>query len=202
MPRRFHPLVPLLLALSVVPAHAEPAGEAAPPGREDGRVVVQATVGPDGKTEVEAVLYESDPGRGLKEAALEAVRGWRYEPPPADGAPLTVYFTLEVELAPAKQSRGSVPAPANPEPRLIERVPPDYPKAARAERIEGRVTLQAVIDEKGRVTEVVVLDEDPPGKGFGKAAARAVRKWRYEPATEDGKPVRVFWAVNIEFTLP
>ena len=75
-----------------------------------------------------------------------------------------------------------------------------YPEAARTAAREGTVILQCVIDTSGRVREIDVLREEPVDWGFARAAAHAVREWRYEPATRDGKPVCVYLTVHVAFT--
>lgn len=68
----------------------------------------------------------------------------------------------------------------------IDRPLPDYPTAANA--IEGSVKLRFRIENDGRVTDVHVLEANPPGL-FEAAAASAVSQWRYHPREADGQPV-------------
>ena len=84
-------------------------------------------------------------------------------------------------------------------PRLLYQVPPEYPDAARRARLQGAVILQAVIGTDGDVDDVHVLSSASPL--FDEPAARAVRRWRYAPATLDRRAVRVFMTVTIFFTL-
>jgi protein TonB len=63
----------------------------------------------------------------------------------------------------------------------------EYPQAAREAGVEGKITVELLIDEKGKVTEAKVLK----GLGFGLdelAIARA-KTCSFEPATKDGKAV-------------
>ncbi len=84
-------------------------------------------------------------------------------------------------------------------PILVKKVAPRYPKKAKANRIEGTVIIQAVIDKKGKVEDVTVLRGVDPS--LDKSAVRAVKKWRYEPAMVDGKPVRVYFTITVVFIL-
>jgi TonB family protein len=68
-------------------------------------------------------------------------------------------------------------------------------------RIEGRVTLKAVIAENGRVSEAVVESCTSPGHGFESAAVEAVLKRRYKPAKVDGKVKAISFHVIIDFKL-
>ena len=75
-----------------------------------------------------------------------------------------------------------------------------YPPLAQEAGIEGRVIVQAHIDEKGRVIETLILD-GMPGTGMNEAAAKAVRMTRFKPAMQRDKPVAVWLAIPISFTL-
>jgi len=80
-------------------------------------------------------------------------------------------------------------------------VPPDYPEIARVARVEGNVVLQAVIWDDGTVRDAEVLRSSAPGFGFEDAAVAAVGRWRYEPATQNGEPVCVYFTILVEFSL-
>ena len=82
--------------------------------------------------------------------------------------------------------------------RLV-RVEPVYPEIARKARLDGRVTLRAVIAEDGRVESVEVLAST--NALFNQAAVDAVRKWRYSPAVMSGRPVRVYFSVVVDFLV-
>jgi protein TonB len=61
------------------------------------------------------------------------------------------------------------------------------------------VVLDAVIDTSGRVTEIDVLRA--LRFGLTKAAVRAVRTWRFEPACLDGRAVAVRYNLTVRFAL-
>ncbi|HEV7668207.1 MAG TPA: TonB family protein [Thermoanaerobaculia bacterium] len=84
-------------------------------------------------------------------------------------------------------------------PVLVSRVEPIYPEVARRTHQGGTVILQTVIDESGRVTNVTVVK----GLGFGlqQAAIDAVSKWRFQPATMNGRAVKVFFNLTVQFSL-
>jgi TonB family protein len=81
---------------------------------------------------------------------------------------------------------------------LTDRIEPDYPDAARRARIQGTVTLDALIGEDGRVREVTPLTGNAV---LADAATAAVRKWRYKPYTVKGKRVAVRTQVPVTFML-
>jgi protein TonB len=58
---------------------------------------------------------------------------------------------------------------------------PSYPRSARARQIEGTTLLDVLVAADGRVTDVVVK-ESAGHPDLDRAAADAVRRWRFEPA--------------------
>jgi periplasmic protein TonB len=84
-------------------------------------------------------------------------------------------------------------------PELLERIDPAYPDVARKLRQEGTVVLEAVITSSGMVDEVRVVASRGPL--LDAAAVSAVRRWRYRPATLNGRAVAVFLTVTIRFGL-
>lgn len=83
----------------------------------------------------------------------------------------------------------------------ILRIEPKYPVSAARNAQEGWVQLSFVIQEDGSVVDPVV--EDSSGiKSFEKAALRAMKKWKYKPALQDGKPIQQCQSkVQMDFKL-
>ena len=75
-----------------------------------------------------------------------------------------------------------------------------YPEDAYAERVEGQVVVQFVVNEEGGVVDPVVLRS--PDDRLAEAAIAAVRQARFRPGMQRGEPVRVRFAVPITFRLP
>lgn len=84
------------------------------------------------------------------------------------------------------------------EPSKLKHVAPVYPAVAVAARAEGSVIVEASIDERGRVTDVRVVQGNSL---FDKAALEAVRQWVYSPTLLDGVPVRVLMTITVHFQL-
>jgi len=76
---------------------------------------------------------------------------------------------------------------------------PRYTEIARKARIQGVVILQTIIDKEGNITNVKVLKGLP--LGLTEAAVSAVRQWKYEPATLNGKPVAVYFNLTVKFQI-
>lgn len=83
-------------------------------------------------------------------------------------------------------------------PRQVRHAPPDYPDLARRTRTTGVVVLDCLIDEEGRVREVVVLRGHAL---LAPAAVAAVERWVYAPSLLNGVPVKVLMTVTVRFEL-
>lgn len=84
-------------------------------------------------------------------------------------------------------------------PVKIHHPSPGYTEAARRAGIEGYVLIQAVVDQHGDVVDAKILKGLP--LGLDQEALRAVRTWKFEPATLNGKPVDVYFSLNVRFHL-
>lgn len=75
-------------------------------------------------------------------------------------------------------------------PKPVSRKAPQYPDRARKKGISGRVVLSVLIDASGNVSDVRVVESEPPGV-FDEAAVAAVKTWRFQPAMYEGNPVAI-----------
>jgi TonB family protein len=80
-------------------------------------------------------------------------------------------------------------------------VPPVYPELARKARIQGIVIVEAIIDRKGDVIQASVLRSPGKAYGFDDAALKAVKQWKFKPATLNKKPVDVYYNLTVIFKL-
>ncbi|WP_018339235.1 MULTISPECIES: energy transducer TonB [Butyricimonas] len=75
-----------------------------------------------------------------------------------------------------------------------------YPVIAQENNIQGRVTVQFVIEKDGSITDVKVLRGVDPS--LDKEAVRVVKSMpKWKPGKQRGKPVRVSYTVPINFRL-
>lgn len=105
----------------------------------------------------------------------------------------------------------AIPAAPPPEHRIVEaitdiappkvtyRVQPVYTRVAIAVGFQGKAIVQLLIDEQGQVASAELLHD--PGLGLGENALAAVRQWRFEPSTLNGRPVSVMYRVTVWFRL-
>lgn len=82
-----------VLVSKVEPKYPEPARK----GRMEGAVVIQAIITTDGEVRDARVARPVSPL--LDEAALVAVRQWKYRPATLDGKPVRVYLTITVTFS-------------------------------------------------------------------------------------------------------
>ncbi|MDR2033253.1 MAG: energy transducer TonB [Helicobacteraceae bacterium] len=82
----------------------------------------------------------------------------------------------------------------------ISGLAPNYPRAAFMRGIEGNVELEFVINEKGEVTDIVVV-ASANGDYFVETAIRALSRWRFSPKIVNGKPARQLARQSFNFKL-
>lgn len=83
-------------------------------------------------------------------------------------------------------------------PEAIVRVPPVYPDAAREAGVEGTVMVQVRVCIDGQVMESHVVRSVPM---LDEAAVEATRQWVFKPALSEGRPVSVWVAIPVRFSL-
>jgi TonB family protein len=79
------------------------------------------------------------------------------------------------------------------------KVDPAYPADVLRDKIEGKVTLYAVIRADGTVDDVKVLDS--LDSRLDETAARALAHWRFRPGTRNGEPVALEAVVEVPFRM-
>lgn len=106
------------------------------------------------------------------------------------GAPTAQAATVtagdRVQLSPQTQQNVSVS------------VPPDYPLLARQMKVQGAVSLQALISRDGTIQELRILS----GPEILAAAAReAVKQWHFKPYLQSGQPVETQARITVNFMI-
>lgn len=76
-----------------------------------------------------------------------------------------------------------------------------YPQGALDAGIEGRVVITFVVDKEGVVTDAEILQS--PDTRFSDEVIRRLRESpKWNPARDQGKPVRIKYVIPIDFRLP
>jgi TonB family protein len=96
----------------------------------------------------------------------------------------TAVGPLPTAPAPAPSQAGATAAVDVVPAKIVKRVAPVAPLSI-PKKTSGYVVVMFSINEKGRVSDISVVESTPPGV-FDDAAMSAVRKWIYEPRKENG----------------
>ena len=171
-----------------------------------------------------AAFYESEAGQYVSEIGYQAtinavvpmvvdmVTGMAEAIADEDGRPLPQSGPPPPPDPPGRPLPPPIPEPPTPEVFEVVEVQPEliggleglqqrvvYPDEARREGIEGRVVVQFVVDEQGRVTEAVAVHSPDPR--LSAAALAAVEGSQFTPGMVRGRPVKVRFAVPLTFRL-
>jgi TonB family protein len=188
-----------------------------------GAVVMKATIAVDGTLQ-NIKIISGDPM--LRNAAMDAVSKWRYEPARVEGVAsaidttITLTFsmgdTLKLTVFDLKQTQTgadgvevAAPAPLPAPPtgvtrvsgrvmagQLEKKVDPVYPADSIAVDARGDVVLLATITKAGVVGDVQVVSG--PYR-FRDAAIEAVKQWRYRPYEVEGAAQDVQATITVNF---
>lgn len=77
---------------------------------------------------------------------------------------------------------------------------PDYPESARREGRQGSVLLRVLVDEQGR-SKKVEINNSSGSEALDRAAAEAIKRWRFIPARYGDKAVESWIRIPIDFNL-
>ena len=166
---------------------------------------------PIGSAQIEAAQARSDLAAKLIARARTEMRSGETDQGNADLSAASSWGASATAVAAARRlSAGSPAGTATATPDFaalaaqLERtryVAPEYPDRALSDRISGSVTVEYVVDKKGYVKDVKVIESSPPGV-FDRAAMQSIRQWRYRAAKFNGQPVEVPVRTRIRFELP
>jgi TonB family protein len=166
----------------------------------EGDVELEAVVKADGTVGDVRVSRSLDPG--LDAEAVKAARMWLFKPgTDRDGRPVPVIVTLMLSFrtgrsaildqAPfaarlaadedfakgaCRATSGSATAP-----KLVSQVEPKYTSDALRAKIEGTVTVEAVVNQDGTVARARVVKSLDTLYGLDDQALSAVSQWTFEP---------------------
>jgi TonB family protein len=123
-------------------------------------------------------------------AILAALFWWRWNRAWAD-----LEFGLQKNQTATTLPQVQVPADAMAK-LVTHRVDPDYPAAARREKLSGVVVVDVVVGRDGSVLNTRAVSGP---QVLTEAAMAALRWWRFEPYRVDGQPMVVETTVAVEF---
>lgn len=77
---------------------------------------------------------------------------------------------------------------------------PSYSEAARKEKIQGTVLLNVVVNADGEAESATIFSGQP--FGLNDVSKNIIlKKWRFDPSTKDGQPVRVQVQIEVSFKM-
>ena len=83
--------------------------------------------------------------------------------------------------------------------RLLTKMPPSYPDAAKIRRVGGTVVLCGVISKQGLISSLDVVSSPDPS--LSDSALQAVKQWTYAPYLLNGTPTEVETTITVNFNL-
>ena len=84
-------------------------------------------------------------------------------------------------------------------PVLVSQVDPEFSEEARKAKFSGNVEVYLWVDENGNASHVKVVRG--VGMGLDEKAIEAVRQYKFKPAMQNGKPVKVDLYVDVNFQI-
>ncbi len=149
----------------------------------------------DDKTAAYRVIFRQGE-KVLADSPVNVSRGGRAVVGGMDGeAAPYIFLFIEPEGAGGSQSTPGVTKPV-----MVRNTNPSYPESARKDKVMGTVVLDLLIDARGGVQEINVIES--PDARLSEAAVAAVRQWQFEPARlPDGRAVAVFSTISVRFWL-
>ena len=86
-------------------------------------------------------------------------------------------------------------------PVVIKEVKPNYTGEAMRARIQGLVTMEAIVMPDGSVGNVQIIKSLDTTFGLDQEAVKTVKQWRFRPGMRLGQPVPVLIIIEMSFTL-
>ncbi len=84
-------------------------------------------------------------------------------------------------------------------PTAIYQPSPEYSDEARRAKYQGVVVMKLVVNQEGIPTNIRIIR--PLGMGLDEKALECVRKWKFQPAEDEGRPIPMEIAVEVSFHL-
>lgn len=84
-------------------------------------------------------------------------------------------------------------------PRALYSPDPEFSEDARKTKYQGTDVLSLTVGVDGLPYDVCVVNA--LGHGLDEKAIEAVKRWKFQPAMKDGRPVPVRLSVEVDFRL-
>ena len=107
-----------------------------------------------------------------------------------------VIKTASLDLKPLEESY----KPKRQLPVMTVNMVPYYPSNANKKRLAGEIRVKYTVTEEGRVDDIEFLQDTH--RSFKRSIRKAMKKWRYNPGTIDGKVAAMSMRTVFDFTEP
>jgi periplasmic protein TonB len=111
---------------------------------------------------------------------------------------------VPMTAAPAVPSTPAEAAPSAPVEATLaymQAPAPAYPSAARRMHLQGTVVLRVLVDVDGKPLQVVVESSSGHAELDRAAQNQVLSKWRFQPATAQGRPTQAWARIPVTFNL-
>jgi TonB family protein len=153
----------------------------------EGAVVLSVLIGEDGNAR--DIRIKRSIGLGLDEKAVEAVRGYRFQPAMKDDKPVRTSMTIEVIFRIESNERfwhlvgvAFTPSEGASRPIIVEAEYPYYGPAENA-----ALTVSFEVDQNGTAINFQIRGSS--NHNFDDRIIAALKHWRFRPGAKDGTPV-------------
>lgn len=155
--------------------------------------------------EIDKIFMGPNNNDKINQLVLNTVKNWKFNPGIINGKkvksqyPMILSETINIDV---KESEYLIAVEEMPEligglKSIQEKI--IYPEIAKRAGIEGKVYVQAFIDENGGVVSAKIIKGI--GAGCDEVALDAVKQTRFTPGRQRGKPVKVQVTIPIVFKL-
>lgn len=154
---------------------------------------------------IEKVFFGKNNDETINQIVLTTISNWKFNPGRKDGKNVKSQYPM-ILWREANQSINedefltiveNMPGPIGGIFAIQEKI--QYPEIAKRAGIQGKVIIQAFINENGNVVHAKALNSI--GGGCDEMAVDAVKKTKFNPGTQNGKPVKVQVTIPIVFKL-
>jgi TonB family protein len=193
----------------------------------EGTVMVAFVVQANGEVRDVRAVRSTDPL--LAQAAVNAIKGWKFAPATKDGGAVATATELPVKFrltegglqvgsaatfrpsarfaaAPAAAARAKEAAPKVYSVKELDVIPsptlqvaPVYPADLKRTGVEGSVRVEFIVDQNGTVQDVHAPQSSD--RRFEPVARAAVEKWEFRPGRLAGTPVSTAMSLTLNFHL-
>ncbi len=133
-------------------------------------------------------------------------------PAPVDNAPMPIFATEAIITSPADVAPVDVTAPAvdsiassspleGVQLRYLSAPAPAYPRDALMAGAQGTVTLRVLVGEDGKPLEVTIERSSGNRSLDNAARTQVLRRWKFQPAVDQGRPVQAYGLIPVDFKM-